>query len=191
MATVREGNKAALVVVDMQVGVMTHSWDSPRVIGNILLAVERARAQGVPVMWVQHENDDMPSGSAAWQLAPELKPAATDVHIYKKFNSSFEHTDLEDHLARIGVTHVTLAGAMTNWCIRATAYGALDRGYDVTLIKDAHTTADIDLGDGVKIEAAHIVTDLNVAMQWLEYPGRVNGTVTADAVDFSSPGSAR
>ncbi|MGL5004629.1 MAG: cysteine hydrolase family protein, partial [Casimicrobium sp.] len=138
MATVREGNKAALVVVDMQVGVMAQSWDSPRVIENASRVVERARAQGVPVIWVQHENEEMTRGSAEWQWVPKLKPAVSEVRVYKKFNSSFEQTDLEDHLAKIGATHITLAGAMTNWCIRATAYGALDRGYDLTLIKDAH-----------------------------------------------------
>jgi nicotinamidase-related amidase len=191
MATVRKGNQAALVIVDMQVGVMAQSWDTARVIGKAAHAVERARTQGVPVIWVQHENEDMRHGSAEWQWVPELKPAASETRIYKKFNSSFEHTDLEDQLANLGASHITLAGAMTNWCIRATAYGALDRGYDVTLVKDAHTTADIDLGDGAKIEAAHIVTDLNVAMRWLEYPGRMNGTATADTIDFSTPGGAR
>ncbi len=191
MATIREGNKTALVIVDMQVGVMAHSWDAPRVIGKAAHAVERARTQGVPVIWVQHENEEMPNGSAEWQWVPELKPTANETRVHKKFNSSFEHTDLEEHLAKVGASHIALAGAMTNWCIRATAYGALDRGYDITLVKDAHTTADIDLGEGAKIEAAHIVTDLNVAMQWLEYPGRVNGTATADAIDFSTPGGAR
>jgi nicotinamidase-related amidase len=189
MATLREGNKAALVIVDMQAGVMADAWDAPRVIANASRAVERARAQGVPVIWVQHENDEMPNGSSQWQLATGLQPAASDARVYKKFNSSFEHTDLENHLANTGTTHIALAGAMTNWCIRATAYGALDRGYDLTRIKDAHTTADIDLGDGSKIDAANIVTDLNIAMRWLEYPGRVNGTASADTVDFSTPGA--
>jgi nicotinamidase-related amidase len=191
MATIREGNKAALVVVDMQVGVMAQSWDAARAISKAALAVKRARAQGVPVIWVQHENEELPHGSADWQWVPELTPAANEARVYKKFNSSFENTDLEDHLAKIGASHVALAGAMTNWCIRATAYGALDRGYDLTLIKDAHTTADIDLGNGSKIDAANIVTDLNVAMRWLEYPGRVNGAATAEAVDFSTPGGSR
>ncbi len=191
MATIREGKKAALVVVDMQVGVMAHAWDSQRVIDNASRTVDRARAQGIPLIWVQHENEDMPPGSAEWQWVPELEPAANETRVYKKFNSSFENTDLEDHLAKIGASHIALAGAMTNWCIRATAYGALDRGYDLTLVKDAHTTADIDLGNGSKIDASSIVTDLNVAMRWLEYPGRVNGTATAATIDFSKPGGTK
>ena len=77
-----------------------------------------------------------------------------------------------------------LAGAQTNWCIRASAYGALERGYDLTLVKDAHTTSDLDLGNGIKIDAATIVRDLNVTMKWLEYPGRRNTIAAADEVAF-------
>ncbi len=109
--------------------------------------------------------------------------------MHKAFNSAFEETSLDDELARIGATHVVLAGAATNWCIRATAYGALDRGYDLTLVKDAHTTESMELDNGAVIEAARVIDDLNIAMRWLEYPGRVNGTATAEAVDFAKPGS--
>jgi nicotinamidase-related amidase len=84
-----------------------------------------------------------------------------------------------------------LAGAATNWCIRATAYGALARGYDLTLIKDAHTTGTIQLENGSKIEAASIVQELNIAMTWVSYPGRTTGTAAAEEVDFGTPGGKR
>ena len=192
MATVREGNKGVLVIVDVQVGVVSEAWDAPRVITNVARTVERARDHGVPVSWVQHASDDLPHGSPQWQwvpeLVPNLLPSANEPLIHKQFNSSFEQTKLEDELARLGATHITLAGAMTNWCIRATAYAALERGYDLTLVKDAHTTANTDLGNGKVIEASGIVADLNIAMKWLAYPGRVNGTATTEAVDFATPG---
>ena len=86
---------------------------------------------------------------------------------------------------------MVLAGAATNWCIRSTAYAALDRGYDLTLIKDAHTTGTIELDNGIRIEAATIIQDLNIAMTWLSYPGRANGTAAAEDVDFAPPGGAR
>ena len=191
MATVREGNKGVLVIVDVQVGVVSEAWDASRVIKNIARTVERARDQGVPVIWVQHASDDLPHGSAPWQWVPELVPAETEPLIHKQFNSSFEQTKLEEALARLGATHITLAGAMTNWCVRATAYAALERGYDLTLVKDAHTTANVDLGNGTIIEAANVAAELNVAMRWLAYPGRVNGTATSDAVDFTTPGGMR
>ncbi|MBK7976274.1 MAG: isochorismatase family protein [Deltaproteobacteria bacterium] len=182
MATIRDGNKAALVVVDVQVGVMAEGWDAPRVIGNVARAVERARAAGTPVVWVQHNDDELPRESPQWQWVPELVPGAGEARIHKRFNSAFEETALEATLAGLGVNHVVLAGAATNWCIRATAYGALDRGYDLTLLKDAHTTGDLVFQDGVKVPAAGVVAELNVVMSWLSYPGRTNAAVTVDEV---------
>jgi nicotinamidase-related amidase len=186
MSTVRPGNQSALVVVDVQVGVMAASWDAPRVIKNVARAVERARESGVPVIWVQHESDELPKDSASWQLVPQLVPAVGESRVHKRFPSSFEETSLEEGLAQLGATHIVLAGAQTNWCIRATAYAALDRGYDLTLLKDAHTTESIDLGDGSRVEASSIVTDLNVTMKWLSYPGRKNGTAGAEEVVFAA-----
>lgn len=187
MATIREGHRTVLMVVDVQVGVMAQAWDAPRVIANVARAVQRAREAGVPVVWVQHHNHELPRGSAPWQWVPELKPAAGDVLVHKEYNSAFEQTPLETELARLGATHIVLAGAASNWCIRASAYGALDRGYDLTLLKDAHTTEPLVL-DGLTIEAAQIVHELNTAMTWLEYPGRRNATATAESVEFA-PGA--
>ena len=191
MATVGEGNKAALVVVDVQIGVMREAWDASRVVGNVARAVERARAESVPVLWVQHTDQDLPKESPQWQWVPELVPAEGEPRIHKQFNSSFEQTSLQSELAALGVTHIILAGAATNWCIRATAYGALERGYDVTLLSDAHTTETIQLESGVMIEAADVVQELNIAMQWLAYPGRKNGTASAEQVNFALPGGVQ
>ena len=191
MATVREGNKGVLLVVDVQAGVMAEAWDAPRVIGNVARAVERARAQGVPVLWVQHSDNDLRQGSPEWQWVPELVPGAGETLIHKQFNSSFEQTTLEQELAKVGATHITLAGAATNWCIRATAYAALERGYDLTLVKDAHSTGTMQLDNGTRIEAASVVDELNIAMTWLSYPGRSNGTATAEQVDFARPGGTQ
>jgi len=191
MATVREGNKTVLLVVDVQSGVMSEAWDAPRIIKNVARAVERARAQSVPVIWIQHSDKELLFGSPQWQWVAELAPAADEPVLHKHFNSSFEQTSLEAELAKLGVTHIALAGAATNWCIRATAYGALDRGYDLTLIKDAHTTGSMELDNGTKIEAGNVIDELNIAMTWLSYPGRTNGTATAETVDFARPGGAR
>lgn len=186
MATVRDGNRAALLVVDLQVGVVADAWDAQRIAANAALAVERARAQGAPVIWVQHANDEFPSGSPQWQWVSELAPVEGETRIEKRFNSAFEQTSLEAELERLGASHVVLAGAQTNWCIRATAYAALERGYDLTLLDDAHTTSDMTLRNGSCVAAASVVNDLNIAMTWLEYPGRTNRTASAGAIDFCS-----
>jgi nicotinamidase-related amidase len=191
MATVREGNKAALIVVDVQVGVVSGAWDAHRIIGNVAHAVDRARNQGVPVIWVQHSDKDLVHGSPEWQWVPELMPREGEPLIHKHFESSFEQTALEGELAKVGATHIALAGASTNWCIRATAYAALERGYDLTLISNAHTTRTMELDGGAKVEAASLVTDLNVVMTWLGYPGRRNGTAKAEEIDFGAVADAK
>jgi nicotinamidase-related amidase len=173
--------------VDAQVGVLRDAWDAQRVIKNIGIAVEKARGQGAPVIWVQHSDDELIHGSPDWQLVPGLVPAEGEMRLDKHFNSAFEHTSLEETLARLGATRIVLVGAATNWCVRATAYGALDRGYDLTLIADAHTTETIELENGIRVEAEKIVRELNIAMTWLSYPGRTNSTVSVEEVDFSGP----
>jgi nicotinamidase-related amidase len=186
MATVREGNKAVLLVVDVQVGVVKEAWESERIVKNVARAVERSRAQGVPVIWVQHSDHNLAYASPEWQWVPELVPASGEALIHKHFNSSFEETRLDDQLAQLGTTHIVLAGAQSNWCIRATAYGALERGYDLTLIKDAHTTETMLLDDGVRIEASNVIQELNIAMTWVSYPGRTSGTATTEEIDFTA-----
>ncbi|MDQ2780450.1 MAG: isochorismatase family protein [Pseudomonadota bacterium] len=184
MATVRSGTQPVLVVVDVQVGVLRAGWEAARVIANVARCVDQARAQRVPVIWVQHHSDELPRGGADWQWVPELVPAETELRIDKRFPSSFEQTPLEAELARLGATHITLAGAQTNWCIRATAYAALERGYDLTLVEDAHTTDDVELGENRRLAAEGMVQDLNIAMSWLRYPGRSTTTAAAAALTF-------
>ena len=191
MATVRQGNKPVMVVVDVQVGVMKEAWQAQRVIENVSRAVERARSDAVPVVWVQHSNHELPRGSAQWQWVPELVPVQGEILVHKEYNSSFEQTSLDAELARLGATHIVLAGAASNWCIRATAYGALDRGYDLTLVGDAHTTESMQLDGGVTIEAEAVIQELNFAIKWLEYPGLKNGVAGANDVAFAVPGGNR
>ncbi len=157
MASVRTGRQGVLLVVDVQVGVLREAWDAARVIGNVALAVERARQAGVAVIWVQHHDHNLAHGSADWQWVPQLVAAPGETQIFKSCNSAFEQTPLEAELARLGATHITLAGAATNWCIRATAYAALERGYDLTLVQDAHTTDTVVLDSGQRLEAADVV----------------------------------
>ena len=184
MATIRPGTRSALLVVDVQVGVIAEAGDVSRQIGNISLAVNKARAAGVPLIWVQHDDDELPRGSAEWQWVSALLPQPGDVRVYKQFNSSFERTTLEAELAARGVSHIVLCGAVTSWCIRATAYAALERGYDLTLIGDSHIAKTMPMGDGEAVEDRDIVREFNVVMQWVAYPGRSNRVVTAEELAF-------
>lgn len=167
----------ALLVIDVQVGAVVGGWNVPAVVANIASAVERARAQGVPVIWIQHCDEELVEGTDAWRYVPELVQGAGEPVILKRYNSAFEETELEATLQRLGVHHLVLAGVASNWCVRATAFGALERGYDCTLVSDAHTTGPLEYEDGHRIEAADIVRELNTMMTWARYPGRTNAAV--------------
>lgn len=180
----RSGTNSALLVIDVQVGVVAQAWDRDRIVGNVALAVRRAREARVPVVWVQHQDRELQRDTPAWQFVAELKPQPGELRIHKNFNSAFEGTELLSELDRLAVSAVFLAGAATNWCVRATAYGALDRGFDVTLLSDAHTTEDMELEPGRVVEARSVIDDLNLAMRWLAYPGRSNASVTAAEAAF-------
>jgi nicotinamidase-related amidase len=183
--TTRSGSRSALVVVDVQVGVVASAWDRERILGNVVLAVRRAREAGIAIVWVQHHDDELPRESPAWQWVPELDPRAGELRIHKSHNSSFENTELSAELDGLGVGRIFLAGAATNWCIRATAYGALERGYDLTLLSDAHTTSDMELAPGRVVTARDLVDDLNTAMRWLSYPGRTNAALPVAEAAFA------
>lgn len=184
MATIRAGNRGVLLVVDVQVDVMKAAWDAVRVVGRVARVVERARAAGVPVLWIQHEDEELVRGSPGWEFVPALAPAAGELRVAKRHNSAFEETALDAELAALGASHLVVAGAQTQWCIRCTVHAALERGYDLTLVEDAHTTEDMDLGSGRRIAARDVVDALNLAMTWSDYPGRVNAATAAEAVEF-------
>lgn len=174
--------KSALVVVDAQLGVLAHIWESQRVIGNLEQLVAKARAAGVPVIWVQHADDDeLKYGSEPWKLAPNFVPAAAEWVIHKKYNSSFANTELDQRLKALAVTRIVLAGASTNWCVRSTAYAAVDRGYDLALVSDAHSTEILKLPDGKTVSAESVVADLNAVFEWVSVPNvRTEVKKTAD-----------
>ncbi len=181
----RPGTRTALVVVYVQTGVVADAWQRDAIVQNIAGVVRRARASDVPVLWVQHGDDELKPGSPEWQWVPELQPLDGEARIDKRHNSAFEDTPLLAELDRLRVGHLVLAGAATNWCIRATAYGALERGFDLTLVADGHTTSDMMLGPDRVVQARSVIDDLNAAMRWLSYPGRRNAVVHAAEVAFA------
>lgn len=153
----------ALLVIDMQNGVLDDAYRLPEVTGNILDAIAQARADGAPVVWVQHTDADLPQGSPQWALIPSLAQAQRegDLHIFKRYGDSFADTPLHGELQRLGVTEVRLCGAQSEACVTATLWGALHRGYGVGLLAGAHTTVDSEF-EGVPLSAAQIVALTNL-----------------------------
>lgn len=142
MTTLPHRPHTALIVIDVQQGVMEQAFQRDAVVARISTLVDRARAEDVPVVWVQHSNEQLTQGSEAWTYVPELTRQEPEPLIHKVFGDAFEGTDLEPLLAAAGIGHLVVTGAETDACIRSTIHGAFTRGYDVTLVGDAHTTND-------------------------------------------------
>ena len=128
-----ERTESVLVVIDVQVNVVQDAYERDAKIANMVLAVEKARAQSIPVIWVRHSEEELPIGSDGWQIVPQLQPLPEDPIVEKLYRSSFVATDLESHLARLSAGHLYICGAETNNCVRHTSHAALEAGYDITL----------------------------------------------------------
>ena len=182
MTTLTERPQTALVVIDVQNGVVTGSHNRDGVVANIVTLVDKARAENVPVVWVQHNSNGMPKGSDDWQYVPELTMGDSEPVVHKQYADSFEETDLEDVLARYKIGRLIVAGAQTDECIRSTLHGAIVRGYDATLVEDAHTTE--DMSEWGAPTPDKVINHTNLYWGNHTAPGRQAGTVTTEAVSF-------
>lgn len=142
MTTLEDRPNTALLVVDVQTGVVERAHERDAVIANIGRLVAKARREQVPVVWVQHSDEQLARGGDDWRIVPELTPGEAEPLVEKNYGDSFEGTPLEAVLSGLGVGRLVVVGAQTDACIRSTLHGAFVRGYDAALVSDAHTTED-------------------------------------------------
>lgn len=182
MTTLPDRPHTALLIVDVQHGAVDGAPRRDEVITNIVSLVDRARAAQVPVVWVQHHDDDLRRGSDAWQFVEGLDPAESEPLVAKSYGDAFEETSLEQVLAELRVGRLIVAGAQTDQCIRSTLHGALARGYDAMLVSDAHTTEDLSAYGAPPPE--QVIAHTNLYWTHQEAPGRTAGTLAAGDVAF-------
>ena len=183
MSTFTDRNNSALLVIDVQVGVMAEAFERDSKIANMAKAIDKARAEGVPVIWIQHSDEELVLESAEWEIVPELSPLPSETKVRKTFRSSFVDTNLEDVLSSLGVSHLYVCGAETNNCVRHTCHTALEMGYDLTLISDAHTTTGFEW-NGYIIDAARVIDEQNTNFMGYSLPGRTAQAVSVTELSF-------
>jgi nicotinamidase-related amidase len=155
-----ERGNSALIVIDVQVNVVKEAFERDLKVANMAEAVRKARAASIPVIWVRHSAEDLPLNTDGWQIVPELVPLAGEPIIEKKFRSTFVETNFEEVLAELKISHLYICGAETNNCVRHTSMSALEFGYDITLLEDAHTTTSF-VWDGFVMDAARTIDEQN------------------------------
>jgi nicotinamidase-related amidase len=183
MTTLSDRPHTALLVVDVQNGVIAAAHERAAVVANVAQLVERARSAAVSVVWVQHDDEEMPKGSDGWHIVAELEPAGDEPRVEKSYFDSFEETRLEDVLSDLRVGRLIVVGAQTDACIRSTLHGAIVRGYDATLVSDAHTTEDMT-GWGSP-PPDQVISFTNFYWRNHTVPGRQAGTVETQDVEFT------
>jgi nicotinamidase-related amidase len=182
MTTLTDRPNTALLVIDVQNDFVAGAHNRDGVIANIAFLVDKARAENVPVVWVQHSSDDMPKGSDGWLYVSELTQEESEPVVHKRYPDSFENTELEAVLAERKVGRLIVSGAQTDECIRSTLHGAIVRGYDATLVADAHTTEDLSQWGAPPPDK--VVDHTNLYWQHHTAPGRHAGTVSTESVTF-------
>jgi nicotinamidase-related amidase len=183
MTTLENRPNTALLVIDVQNGVVAGNHERDTVVANVGSLVDKARQQEIPLVWVQHNDGELVEGNEAWQIVPELAPDESEPVVQKRYGDSFEDSNLESILADLGVGRLVVAGAQTDACIRSTLHGALARGYDAILVKDAHTTEDQTPWGAPPPEL--VIAHTNLYWTHQTAPGRTAGTVETKDVDFS------
>jgi nicotinamidase-related amidase len=185
MTTLSDRSNTALLIIDVQRDVVANAHDRDGVIANINRLLQQARDTETPVIWVQHADAELVEGTDGWQYVDELKRDDSEPLVHKHFGDSFEDSELEDLLAERKVGRVVVTGAQTDACIRSTLHGALVRGYDATLVSDAHTTEDPSQW-GVPLSAEQVIAHTNMYWNDSAAPGRSGKAVPTADVDFTS-----
>jgi nicotinamidase-related amidase len=188
MTTLENRPNTALLVVDVQNCVVQAAHGRDAVVANVGALVDKARREQAPVIWVQHSDKKILRGSDDWRIVPELVPADAEPLVEKNYGDAFEDTTLATVLSGLGVGRLVIVGAQTDACIRSTLHGAFVRGYDVTLVSDAHTTQDLTAWGAPP--PAQVITHTNLYWTYQTAPGRIAEAVETKDVDFGCLGEA-
>lgn len=139
-------DKTVLLVVDVQNALVEHlpSGRADELVGNINVLLGKARTSGIPVVYVQHNDEELVPSTRPWQIAATVALLAHEPIVQKRFRDAFRETDLAAILEGLGITHLVVCGMQSEFCIDATVREAERRGYRVTLASDAHATFDVE-----------------------------------------------
>ena len=177
-------DRTALLVIDMQIGLVEGAFRADAVLDRIADLIARARQASVPVIHVQHHHATyaplMP-GAATWHLHPRVAPQEDERVIGKTASDAFYETALADELRRLHVTHVVVTGMQTELCVDTTCRRAISAGLHVTLVSDAHTTLDATL------PAESIIAYHNAVLPKLAHPRHRILVRSSREVDFGLP----
>ncbi len=156
METVIDKTKTAIVVIDLQKGIVgrqTEPHPSSKVVENTVKILEKFRNNNMQVFLVHvsfapdgkdrlspKTDDEQTMGNppAGWSdFVPEVGPKENDYIITKHNWGAFYGTDLEAQLRRRGIDTIVLTGISTNFGVESTARYAYEMGFNLIFVEDA------------------------------------------------------
>ncbi len=158
--------KSALLVIDVQCGLFTPTlqpFEASTVLERINQLSSWARTCGYPVIFIQHEDEQLVFAESDWALDKKLVTQDSDHFVRKTTPDSFHHTQLADLLQKQDIEHVYITGYASEFCVDTTVRRAAALGYAVTLVGDAHTTHDKPHASGAMIREHHNQTLSNIS----------------------------
>lgn len=177
MSTLPGREDTAVLVIAAQNETLADCHDARGTIGCIGELVERAHDAGRLVVWTQ-DQEGLEPGTIGWELAEPLAPAAGDLVVHTQHRDPFCGSVLGRELAARGIGRLAVAGARTDTGVRATCSRAAGLGYDIVLVEDAHTCADLFLPSG-RVTAADLIATEHLYWSTLRYPGQTFGVERA------------
>jgi nicotinamidase-related amidase len=174
-------SRTALLVIDVQSALIANADRGEDVVAAIRGLVERARAAGTPVVYLQHCHatyELMKKGAPGWRIHPEVEPKPGELVIEKTASDGFFNTSLQGELDRLGVTRLIVCGLQTEFCVDATCRAAFSRGFEVVLASDGHTTTD------AVVRAEVAVRHHNRALANLAHPHRRIAVILSAEIDL-------
>lgn len=141
----------ALIIVDMLNDFVDGKLANPKaqaIIGPLQRLLAHARDDGWVVVFSNdaHEPGDPElrvwgehamAGTPEAEVIPKLAPRAGEIISPKRVYGAFDFTPLDEQLKKRGVDEVVITGQHTHICVRHSSYGALIRGYQLTIPRDA------------------------------------------------------
>jgi nicotinamidase-related amidase len=174
----------ALVVIDVQEAMFGPGQQPPvfraeEVVANIAMLLSKARSAGAMVVYVQHHDQVDPAmqpGNPGFAIRAAIAPEPGETVVVKRICDSFTQTNLEQVLREAGIRRLVTCGIQSDFCVDSGSRGAMNRGFDVILASDAHTTWD----NGV-LRAEQIIAHVNTTLPDMSGPGtRIQVKPTAE-----------
>ncbi|WP_057743118.1 cysteine hydrolase family protein [Liquorilactobacillus capillatus] len=132
-----------LMIIDMQNGVCRSSEplaNLTKVISGIKERINIYHSQNKPVIFVQHNDEDLVKNSYNWKIINDFKVSSHDILIQKVHANSFYHTDLQKILDKYEIKSIEICGAQVEFCVDTTIKMAHGLGYHLEMVRGLTTT---------------------------------------------------